>query len=167
MEFILSSCRSYAENFDAYPHKNLFFNGPPGLGKTFLSACIARVVSEQGYAVVYDTAANILSRFETRKFARYGEESRQAEADTRRYLTCDLLILDDLGSEFTSPFVQAALYELINTRLIEGKRTVISSNLNLEGVRQRYSPQVASRLEGEYLLMAVFGQDIRLLKKQR
>ena len=167
MEFILSSCRSYAENFDAYPHKNLFFNGPPGLGKTFLSACIARVVSEQGYAVVYDTAANILSRFETRKFARYGEESRQAEADTRRYLTCDLLILDDLGSEFTSPFVQAALYELINTRLIEGKRTVISSNLNLEGVRQRYSPQVASRLEGEYLLMAFFGQDIRLLKKQR
>ena len=149
------------------PHKNLFFNGPPGLGKTFLSACIARVVSEQGYAVVYDTAANILSRFETRKFARYGEESRQAEADTRRYLTCDLLILDDLGSEFTSPFVQAALYELINTRLIEGKRTVISSNLNLEGVRQRYSPQVASRLEGEYLLMAFFGQDIRLLKKQR
>ena len=79
----------------------------------------------------------------------------------------DLLILDDLGSEFTSPFVQAALYELINTRLIEGKRTVISSNLNLEGVRQRYSPQVASRLEGEYLLMAFFGQDIRLLKKQR
>lgn len=71
------SCRSYAENFDAYPHKNLFFNGPPGLGKTFLSACIARVVSEQGYAVVYDTAANILSRFETRKFARYGEESRR------------------------------------------------------------------------------------------
>ena len=91
--------------------------------------------------MVYDTAANILSRFETRKFARYGEESRQAEADTRRYLTCDLLILDDLGSEFTSPFVQAALYELINTRLIEGKRTVISSNLNLEGVRQRYSPR--------------------------
>ena len=88
-------------------------------------------------------------------------------AATRRYLTCDLLILDDLGSEFTSPFVQAALYELINTRLIEGKRTVISSNLNLEGVRQRYSPQVASRLEGEYLLMAFFGQDIRLLKKQR
>ncbi len=125
------------------------------------------MVSEQGYAVVYDTAANILSRFETRKFAGMGREPSQAEADTRRYLTCDLLILDDLGSEFTSPFVQAALSELINTRLIEGKRTVISSNLNLEGVRQRYSPQVASRLEGEYLLMAFFGQDIRLLKKQR
>lgn len=166
MEFILSTCRSYAENFDAVPHRNLFFNGPPGLGKTFLSACIARVVSEKGYSVVYDTAANIFSRFEKRKFARFGEETQQAEADTRRYLTCDLLILDDLGSEFTSPFVQAALYEVINTRLVEGKHTVISSNLNLEGVRQRYSPQVASRLEGEYLLMAFFGKDIRLLKKR-
>ena len=162
----LNLCRDFAARFRP-GRENLLLFGAPGLGKTFLSACIARVVSEQGYAVVYDTAANILSRFETRKFARYGEESRQAEADTRRYLTCDLLILDDLGSEFTSPFVQAALYELINTRLIEGKRTVISSNLNLEGVRQRYSPQVASRLEGEYLLMAFFGQDIRLLKKQR
>lgn len=167
MEFILSTCRNYAENFDAVGQKNLFFNGPPGLGKTFLSACIARVVSEQGYSVVYDTAANIFSRFEARKFARFGEESRQAEADTRRYLTCDLLILDDLGSEFTSSFVQAALYELVNTRLVEAKHTVISSNLNLEAIRQRYSPQVASRLQGEYLLMAFFGKDIRLLKKQR
>lgn len=167
MEFILSTCRNYAENFDAVGQKNLFFNGPPGLGKTFLSACIARVVSEQGYSVVYDTAANIFSRFEARKFVRFGEESRQAEADTRRYLTCDLLILDDLGSEFTSSFVQAALYELVNTRLVEAKHTVISSNLNLEAIRQRYSPQVASRLQGEYLLMAFFGKDIRLLKKQR
>ena len=92
---------------------------------------------------------------------------RQAELDAQRYLTCDLLILDDLGSEFTTPFVQSALYEIINTRLMEGRRTVISSNLNLEGIRNRYSPQVASRLEGEYLLMAFFGQDIRLLKKQK
>lgn len=72
-----------------------------------------------------------------------------------------------MGSEFTSSFVQAALYELVNTRLVEAKHTVISSNLNLEAIRQRYSPQVASRLQGEYLLMAFFGKDIRLLKKQR
>ncbi len=167
MEFILSTCRSYAEFFDSPAHKNLFLNGSPGLGKTFLSACIARVVSEKGYSVVYDTASNIFARFEARKFARAGEEARQAEADTRRYLTCDLLILDDLGSEFTTPFVQAALYEVINTRLVEGKRTVISSNLNLPGIRQRYTPQVASRLEGEYLSLPFFGQDIRQVKKQR
>ena len=95
------------------------------------------------------------------------DEQEDAAADVRRYLGCDLLILDDLGSELTTPFVQSALYTLVNARLMADKRTVISSNLNLEGVRQRYSPQVASRLEGEYLLMAFFGQDIRLLKKQR
>lgn len=167
MEFILSTCRTYADLFGTYPHKNLFLNGSPGLGKTFLSACIARVVSEKGFSVVYDTAANVFSRFETRKFARNGEETRQADADAKRYLSCDLLILDDLGSEFTTPFVQSALYEVINTRLMDGRRTVISSNLNMAAIRQRYSPQVASRLEGEYLLMAFFGQDIRLVKKQR
>jgi DNA replication protein DnaC len=147
--------------------KNLFLTGNPGLGKTFLSACMARVVSERGYSVVYDTAANIFSRFETRKFARDAEEIRQAEADARRYLTCDLLILDDLGSEFTTPFIQAALYEVINTRLVEGKHTVISSNLDMNAIRQRYTPQVASRLEGEYQILPFVGQDIRLLKKQR
>lgn len=167
MEMVLTICRNYADLFGTYSHKNLLLSGSPGLGKTFLSACIARVVSEKGYSVVYDTAANIFSRFETRKFARDGEEARQAEHDARRYLTCDLLILDDLGSEFATPFVQSALYELINTRLVEGKRTVISSNLNLAGIRQRYTPQVASRLEGEYFVLSFFGQDIRLLKKQR
>lgn len=167
MELVLSTCWNYANHFGSYAYKNLFLSGNPGLGKTFLSACIARVVSEKGYSVVYDTASNIFSRFETKKFAKDGEEARQAEADTRRYLRCDLLILDDLGSEFTTPFVQASLYELINSRLVEGKQTVISSNLNLPSIRQRYSPQVASRLEGEYQFLLFFGQDIRQLKKQR
>ena len=167
MEMVLSCCRSYAEFFDTYPHKNLFLCGAPGLGKTFLSACIARVVSEKGYSVVYDTASNVFARFEARKFIRFGEDARQAGADTRRYLTCDLLILDDLGSEFTSPFTQAALYEVINTRLVENKHTVISSNLSLDAIRQRYSAQVASRLEGMYQTLVFFGQDIRMLKKQQ
>ena len=166
MERNYDVCQDYARQFSPRSD-NLLLMGQPGLGKTFLSACIARVVSEKGYSVVYDTASNIFARFEARKFARAGEEARQAEADTRRYLTCDLLILDDLGSEFTTPFVQAALYEVINTRLVEGKRTVISSNLNLPGIRQRYTPQVASRLEGEYLSLPFFGQDIRQVKKQR
>ncbi len=166
MEIVLSTCRSYAELFGTYHHKNLFLFGSPGLGKTFLSACIARVVSEAGYSVVYDTAANVFARFETKKFARQTEDLRQAEADTRRYLTCDLLILDDLGSEFTSPFVQSALYEVVNTRLIEDKHTVISSNLSLEQVRQRYSPQVASRLAGAYMPLTFLGNDIRQMKKK-
>ena len=167
MEAVLTNCRNYAEQFDIWPHRNLLLFGDPGLGKTYLSACIARVVSDKGYSVVYDTASNVFSRMETRKFSRDPEEGRQAEEDTRRYLSCDLLIVDDLGSEFTSPFIQSALYELVNTRLIESRRTVISSNLNREELRKRYTPQVASRLEGEYLALPFFGRDIRLLKKQR
>ena len=165
MEAVLTNCRNYAEQFDIWPHRNLLLFGDPGLGKTFLSACIARVVSEKGYSVVYDTASNVFSRMETRRFSRDSEEGRQAEEATRRVLTCDLLILDDLGSEFTSPFIQSALYELVNTRLIENRKTIISSNLNREELRKRYTPQVASRLEGEYLALPFFGQDIRLLKK--
>lgn len=165
MGLILSICQQYAQGFGAFPHKNLFLYGAPGLGKTFLSACIARTAAEGGHSVVYDTAAGVFARFEDKKFLRYGEEGRQAGEDTRRYLACDLLILDDLGSEFTSPFVQAALYQVVNQRLIDGKHTVISSNLDLEGVRQRYSPQVASRLQGDYLPLGFVGEDIRLRRK--
>ena len=86
---------------------------------------------------------------------------------TRRYLSCDLLILDDLGSEMATPFVQSALYTLINSRLTADRRTVISSNLSMEDVRRRYAPQIASRLEGEYRVLPFFGEDIRLLRKQR
>ena len=167
MQNILSACRSYAEFFDpkAGQDQNLLFYGPPGLGKTFLSACIARVVSEKGCSVVYDSAPSVFARFETRRFAPYGEESRQAGDDTRRYLACDLLILDDLGTEFLSPFFQSVLYELVNTRLVEGKSTVISTNLDKEGLRKRYSPQVASRIEGNYTALPFFGRDIRQRKK--
>lgn len=163
MEFVLSNCRSYAELFGSYPYKNLFLYGNPGLGKTFLSACIARVVAEAGHSVVYDTASNLFARFEARKFSRDDE----AGGDVQRYLRCELLILDDLGSEFASPLVQASLYEVVNTRLAQGQRTVISSNLNMAAIRQRYTPQLASRLEGEYLFLPFFGQDIRLLKKNQ
>lgn len=167
MAVILTTCRNYATHFGTYSQKNLFLHGEPGLGKTFLSACIAQVVSEQGFSVVYDSAPIIFDRFETRKFSRGEEAIHQADAAARRYLVCDLLILDDLGSEFTSPYIQAALYELINTRLIEKRCTVISSNLNLPAIRQRYTPQIASRLEGEYLALPFFGQDIRVLRRKR
>ena len=158
MEGVIALCRSYAEQFGRFPLQNLFFSGATGLGKTFLSGCIAREVSRRGFSVVYDTAINLFAAFEAKKFSR----DDQARDETRRYLGCDLLILDDLGSELTTPFVQSALYELINTRLTAGKATVISSNLTMEDVRGRYSPQVASRLAGEYRTLPFFGEDIRL-----
>ena len=162
MTRVLEICRNYAQKFGKYYFDNLYLYGNPGLGKTFLSACIARVVSENGFSVVYDTAGNIFAQFETRKFQRDAQDAQEAKDDTRRYLTCDLLILDDLGSEMTTPFVQSALYTLINTRLQSGKRTIISTNLSTDELRRRYTPQIASRLEGEYRSLPFFGEDIRL-----
>ena len=167
MEFIFDVCSSYARRFGKFYFRNLFLTGAPGLGKTFLSACIARTVSEKGFSVVYDTAVNIFARFEEQKFARDRQEVGEARDETRRYLGCDLLILDDLGSELTTPFVQSALYTLINARLTADKGTVISSNLTMDQVRARYTPQIASRLEGEYRVLPFYGEDIRLLRKQR
>ena len=167
MEMIKDICYNYAVKFERFFTKNLFLSGPPGLGKTFLSACIARTVAEEGYSVVYDTAANIFAQFEARKFQRDSADGQEARDETRRYLNCDLLILDDLGSELTTQFTQSALYELINTRLVAGRHTVISSNLSMEETARRYSPQIASRLEGEYHVLHFFGEDIRLLKKNR
>ena len=167
MERVEKLCRRYAQEFGTLDLRNLFFSGGTGLGKTFLSACIARTVSEKGFSVVYDTAVNIFARFEEQKFARDREEAGEARDDTRRYLGCDLLILDDLGSELTTPFVQSALYTLINSRLTADKGTVVSSNLTMEQVRVRYTAQIASRLEGEYRVLPFYGEDIRLLRKQR
>ena len=167
MEFIFDLCSNYARKFGPFKLRNLFLSGAPGLGKTFLSACIARTVSENGFSVVYDTAVNVFARFEEQKFARDRLDAEEAKDETKRYLGCDLLILDDLGSELTTPFVQSALYTLINARLMSNKQTVISSNLTMTQVRQRYTPQISSRLEGEYRVLPFYGEDIRLQRKQQ
>jgi len=162
METVYDVCAHYAHQFGKKP-ANLLLFGNPGLGKTFLSAAIAREVSGEGFSVVYDTAAHIFERFETQKFGR--EEG--ADSDVERILGCDLLILDDLGTEMTTAFVQSALYQIINTRLMERRSTIISTNLSPEKIAQRYSPQVASRLEGEYQILPFVGEDIRKLKRRR
>lgn len=167
MEFIFEVCHNYAQKFGRFYFKNLLLSGSTGLGKTFLSACIARTVSENGFSVVYDSAAGIFSRFETQKFSRDADDMKQAVDETRRYLNCDLLIMDDLGSEFTTPFVQSALYQIINTRLASDRQTVISTNLSMDELRRKYTAQASSRLEGEYRVLRFYGEDIRLLRKQR
>ena len=167
MELVYEVCLNYAQKFGRFPIRNLFLTGAPGLGKTFLSACIARTVSEKGHSVVYDTAGNIFAQFEVRKFQRDSADGQEARDETRRYLNCDLLILDDLGSELVTQFTQSALYELVNSRLVGEKHTVISTNLTLEEAARRYPPQIASRLEGEYHALHFFGDDIRLLKKRQ
>ena len=164
MARILEICRSYAETF-SQDSGSLLLTGDPGLGKTFLSAAIARVVSGDGWSVVYDTAGRIFQRFEAQKFGR--EEGDGASADVERVLGCDLLILDDLGTEMTTAFVQSALYQIVNTRLLEKRPTILSTNLRVEALHSRYSPQIASRIEGEYQILPFFGEDIRRLKRER
>ena len=158
-------CLEYARKFDTM-EGSLFLNGGTGLGKTFLSTCIAREVANAGFSVVYETAVDMLSHFEAAQFNREEDESETKRA-VNRVLNCDLLIIDDLGTELTTAFTQSALYTVINTRLLNGRKTVINSNLTMEDVRRRYSQQILSRLEGEFNTVFLFGQDIRLQKKQR
>ncbi len=157
----LEVCRKYAENFTRNSG-NLLFNGGTGLGKTLLSACIACEVTEKGYSVAYESAPHLFSKLEKNRF-HPSEESAMAVAKLEG---CDLLIIDDLGTELPGQFVIASLYALVNDRLLAGKPTVISTNLNISEIRERYSPQIASRLQGSYQLLPFVGQDIRVLKNR-
>ncbi|MBR1659521.1 MAG: ATP-binding protein, partial [Oscillospiraceae bacterium] len=145
MEVVYGLCRDYAAHFGE-KSVNLLFRGETGLGKTFLSACIAREVSQRGFSVVYETTVAALAAFEEQKF-RGGEA---AEEKVRRLLTCDLLILDDLGTEMVTEFTKSALYTLLNTRLLNGKKTIVSTNLTESQLERLYTPQICSRLQGEY-----------------
>jgi DNA replication protein DnaC len=160
MELIYEASLQYARKFGP-KSGSLFFTGGTGLGKTFLSSCIAKVVSERGFSVVYDTAVSIFAKFEEDKFSG-GEVSHEA---VERYLGCDLLIMDDLGTEMTTSFTTSALYNIINTRLCSGRQTIISSNLSFGEMSKRYTPQIMSRLQGEYDVFTFYGRDIRLVKK--
>ena len=162
MEGVCEMCYRYANKFGD-KSTNLFLNGGTGLGKTFLSACIARVVADKGFSVVYDMAGSVFSAFEEEKF-RKSEDPASLREDIRRYLVCDLLIIDDLGTEMTTAFTISALYELINTRLLASRKTIVNSNLAIDELPQRYSPQIASRIKGEYRILKFYGSDIRMLK---
>ena len=161
MEKTFQTCRRYAQTFSD-KSGNLLFSGNTGLGKTFLSACIARVVADGGHSVVYESAGKLFSVLEKARFEG-SEENRQS---ANKYSNCDLLIVDDLGTELPGQFVTAALYTLVNDRLLEGKPTIISTNLGEEELIRRYSPQIASRLRGSYKRVAFVGEDIRLLKNR-
>lgn len=164
MERVYNHCAEFAHGFGKKRGDLLLF-GAPGLGKTHLSAAIAREVSEKGFSVVYDTAGHVFERFELQKFSR--EDDETVTSDVERILNADLLILDDLGTEMTTAFVQSALYQIVNTRLMEKRSTIISTNLTPPQIAQRYTPQIASRLEGEYEILPFVGEDIRKQKKMK
>ena len=159
MEKTFQSCKRYALTFSE-KSGNLLFSGDTGLGKTFLSACIARTVAERGYSVVYESAGNLFTKLERAKFS----NDEAARVDVKKYSDCDLLIIDDLGTEMPGQFTTAALYSLVNERLLAAKPMIISTNLNVEDFSRRYSPQIASRLRGSFQRQTFLGEDIRVKK---
>ena len=161
MEKTFQTCRRYAMTFSE-KSGNLLFSGDTGLGKTFLSACIARTVADRGYSVVYESAGHLFANLERAKFSN-DEAAREA---CRRYNDCDLLIIDDLGTEMPGQFTTAALYSLINDRLLMSKPMIVSTNLTVDEMLRRYSPQIASRLRGSFTRVAFLGEDIRVQKNR-
>ena len=157
----LDYCRRYAEAF-AHGSGNLLFVGYTGLGKTFLSACIANAVTEQGFSVAYESAAHLFAKLEKDRFT----PDDTSRAEVRKIMDCDLLIIDDLGTEMAGNFVNAAFYSLLNDRLLANKSMLISTNLNVEEIAKRYSPQIASRLQGSFKGLTFVGDDIRVLKSK-
>ncbi len=161
MTRILDICKKYASSF-APDAGNLLFNGGTGLGKTFLSACIAREVAEKGYSVAYESAQQLFNMLEKNHF----HPDEESVAAVAKLNACDLLIVDDLGTEMTGSFTVSALYSLVNDRLLRGKPMIVSTNLNIDEIRKRYSPQIASRLEGSFQLLPFVGEDIRVRKNR-
>ena len=169
MERNYRAVRAYAEGFTIDRGKpmppSMLFLGGTGLGKTHLSTSVARTVIERGYDVFYNSAVGMISDFE---FRRFGNALVQGDNDnTERYTECDLLIVDDLGTEVINQFTLSCLYHVINTRLNLQKPTIISTNLTSTDLRKSYSDRITSRLMGEYVLVPFYGTDIRKQKIQK
>jgi DNA replication protein DnaC len=160
MESVLRYCRKYAESFSE-GSKSLIFLGKTGLGKTHLALSIANEVIAQGHSVVYDTSQNIFMKMEEEYFGR-------AEQDGKKYThsinECDLLVIDDLGAEFSTSFNVSALYNIINTRTLAGRPVIVSANITESELLARYSERIFSRLIGDFILLKFFGSDIRQIK---
>lgn len=161
MKRIYGFVKNYAENFDSSKGENIAFFGETGLGKTHLSSALACRIIERGFDVLYTTAVNMVSDFENKKF---GNGAFADSGDVERYTSCELLIIDDLGSEMINQFTVSCLYNVINTRINKQLSTVISTNLSRNEFRQKYWDRITSRIFGEYKLMLFSGTDIRAQK---
>ncbi|MCL2397964.1 MAG: ATP-binding protein [Defluviitaleaceae bacterium] len=161
MQRVWAASLKFVENFDKN-FENLLFYGHTGLGKTFLSNCIAKELLDSGKTVLYTTAAQLFKLVEEHRFNR-------AAAENPGYLgivaTVDLLIIDDLGTEFGTIVTTSELFNFINSRLLGRKSTIISTNLTPGELEEHYDDRITSRIYGEYTLLQFFGDDIRIAKK--
>lgn len=164
MRQVISLCRQYVDGFGTN-RDNLLFTGKTGLGKTFLSNCIARELIERSFSVVYLQAAQMFDIFSKEKFDR---DPTDEDRDRSNYLLeCDLLIIDDLGTEMVNTFTTSQLFYVVNERLNREKGTIISTNLPVNEMRDEFTDRVMSRIISRYTLIPLYGEDIRIQKKMK
>ena len=156
MSLILSFCKKYADKFDK-KSQSLLMTGSTGLGKTHLSLAIAREVIGKGYGVIYGSTQNMVSKMEKEKFQNF----RQENESERHFIDCDLLIIDDLGTEYSTAFSNAAIYNVINSRIMMNKPTIISTNLSMRELEKSYTQRMVSRIIGNNIRLEFLGSDIR------
>lgn len=159
MQKILSYCISYADSFSKCS-ENLLFMGKSGLGKTHLSLSIVKEVTKKGFNAVYGPAQSLFSAAEKERFSYSGDSEKLDEI-----MEADLLVIDDLGTEFMTNYVQSLFYDIVNSRLLKKLPTIINTNLSFDELESRYTPRITSRLIGEYSVKSFVGNDIRVLKK--
>lgn len=158
MEKVLKGCKKYAENFPNDDSCGILFTGGTGLGKTHLSAAIANAVASKGMSVIYESAQQI---FDTCDDVRY---NRSEISERKKYENCALLVIDDLGAEYTSQYSVSSISSLIDLRIVNGRKTIISTNLTLDKIKKTYGERTYSRLLGEFRVLRFTGKDIRMQK---
>ena len=162
MRRVVAGCREFVRDFDK-KHDNLLFTGSTGVGKTFLTNCIARELMDDFHSVIYLTASDLFDVFSRNKFDYDNAEDMK---DMYRFiLDCELLIIDDLGTELNNSFTSSQLFYCINERMNMSRSTIISTNLTLARLRDSYTDRVTSRIMSGYRIIPLYGGDIRLLKK--
>lgn len=160
----VKTCRSFIKNFNSDYH-NLFFYGTVGTGKSFLSCCVAKELMDRGYSVIYFGATGLFDLLSDAAFHTQNRDERQnAYADLYQ---CDLLIIDDLGTELTNQFTSSQLFSLLNERHLGKKSTLVSTNFTLAQLRDRYSDRIFSRITSNYEVCRLAGEDIRMYKLQK
>ena len=159
MKMYYESLRAFAQGFSEGTSKNFLLIGGTGLGKTHISTAVAKTVIEKGFDVLYVSAIDMFSDFEKKQFG-------GGEDNTQRYFECDLLIIDDLGTELTNQFTVSCLYNVINSRINTSRSTFINTNLSKREIEAKYAERITSRLFGEYYPLLFSGVDIRKQKMQ-
>lgn len=161
MQLNLKICMDFVRDFGEKAD-NLFLYGNPGLGKTFLSSAIANALLERGVSVLYQTAGQITDILSDARFGR--GESETAAFLKDQLVKADLLIIDDLGTEFINAMTDADMFYIVNSRILSEKSTIISTNLSLEDIKRVYSERMLSRIMGHYQTLCFYGKDIRSMR---